>query len=84
MRKLKGFFCAVAVTDVDAFCFAESAGKARSKVLRSAHDAGYTSIKYAHIKIRRAPELDGRVPKNYRNEVFALEHMKYLPVAQHD
>lgn len=61
------------------FCFALSASKARAIIYRSARDAG-SDVRWQDIKVHRAPALDGRIPGDYRNQFYALDQIKNLPM----
>ena len=47
-------------------------------VFRSGRDAGFNT-RVQDIIVRRLPEIDGRMPYNYRNEFLCMEQMRYLP-----
>jgi hypothetical protein len=61
------------------FCFATTAAKARMIVYRSGRDAGFDT-RLQDIRIGRMPAIDGRVPADYRNQFFTLEHLQHLPL----
>jgi hypothetical protein len=81
--QLRAFVCHETYLNVQGFCFAKSAGKARMIAARSAWDAGYPA-NITTIKVRRHPALDGRVPADYRNGFFSMEHAEHLPLPNAD
>lgn len=75
----KAYFGQERLIPGNGFCFAESASKAKALIFRSAKDAGF-QVRFQDITVRRAPALDGRIPDDYRNQFFTMDHIRHLPL----